>query len=259
MELAVTHDNYVDAAPSFQAAVDLIPGWTSKLPEALGVVAGPLNLFEDGRIDWAEQQLGTFAAKRILELGPLEAAHTYQLLQKGAESILAIEANRLCFLKCLIVKELLDMKGARFLLGNFMPWMETDAKKWDVVWASGVLYHMPDPLRFLELVSARTDKLFIWTHYADEVAMPPGDPRRYAKVKVEQVKWNDRTLRLHRSGYYNANENAAFMGGASSNPAWMEKEDILYVLKSLGFKSVIVGMDAPDHLNGPAFCIAARR
>ncbi len=35
----------------------------------------------------------------ILELGPLEGAHTYQL------RILAIEANAEAFLKCLVVKE----------------------------------------------------------------------------------------------------------------------------------------------------------
>jgi hypothetical protein len=53
----------------------------------------------------------------LLELGPLEGAHTYQLEKLGAKSILAIEANVEAFLKCLITKEITGLQVAKFMLG----------------------------------------------------------------------------------------------------------------------------------------------
>ena len=61
---------------------------------------------------------------RILELGPLEGAHTYQLEKLGAAEIVAIEANKEAFLKCLIIKELAQLERARFLLGDFVTYLE---------------------------------------------------------------------------------------------------------------------------------------
>jgi len=115
------HEQYVDAAPSAKNLIDLIPGWTSKLPGFVPVTAGVHGLFEDGRIDWALSILGGVYGKNIIELGPLEGGHTYQLLKAGASHVTALEANTYCLLKCLIVKEILHLERASLLLGNFIP------------------------------------------------------------------------------------------------------------------------------------------
>ena len=46
---------------------------------------------------------GSLQGMNILELGPLEATHTYQLAKLGADRVLAIEAEYGSFLKCLVV------------------------------------------------------------------------------------------------------------------------------------------------------------
>ena len=48
------------------------------------------------------------AGKTVLELGPLEGAHTYQLHQRGA-NIVAVEASKQAYLKCLITKEIVGL------------------------------------------------------------------------------------------------------------------------------------------------------
>ena len=68
---------------------------------------GFAQLFEDDRILWDEEKLGKFLSKRVLELGPLEGAHTYMLQQLGAKEIISIESNKRAFLKCLIIKNIL--------------------------------------------------------------------------------------------------------------------------------------------------------
>src|SRR5438105_2197528 len=78
----IVDDRYVREPPSAQCAVDLFKGeWATALPEHLGVHAGTLTLMEDPRIDWFIQQAGGVDGRRVLELGPLEGAHTYMLEQ----------------------------------------------------------------------------------------------------------------------------------------------------------------------------------
>ena len=86
--------------------------------------------------------LGSIEGFRILELGP-RGQHSYQLERLGAASVLAIEASPDLFLKCLITKEILDLK-ARFLLGDFVQYLESTADEFDLIFVSGVLYHMTD-------------------------------------------------------------------------------------------------------------------
>jgi len=259
MGTEVIHDNYVDHPPSAQAAVDLIPNWISKLPDSLGVKSGVVELFEDNRISWAIEQFGSIAKMRVLELGPLEAGHTYQLIQQGAEHVLAIEAHQLAFMKCLIVKELTGLTRASFVLGNFLPWLESDKQKWDLVWASGVLYHMVDPIRFLELVAARTDRLFLWTHYFDELEMPESDLRRASIIGPEKSGWRGRIVNLYRQSYRDSHTQINFCGGIHPEPAWLEKQEIPKILSDLGFNDVRVGLNHPNHPAGPSYCVAALR
>jgi hypothetical protein len=162
-------DHYVTCAPNPQNALDLFKGeWASKLPAPLAHLdAGENVLFEDPRIPWAAEKLGGVNGKDVLELGPLEAGHTYMLEQLGAASILSVESNTRAFLKCLVIKELLGLEKAHFICGDFVEYLRSGNERFDVVIASGVLYHMKNPAELIALLSQATDKIFIWTHYYD--------------------------------------------------------------------------------------------
>ena len=112
------------------------------LPAKFGLDTKPgaSPLFEDPRITWAMDTLGIPEGQRILELGPLEAGHSYMLQRAGARDIISIEANTRAFMKCLCVKELLDLHRVHFLLGDFVSYLKQDTSRYDAVMASGVLY-----------------------------------------------------------------------------------------------------------------------
>ncbi len=69
------------------------------------------------------------------------------------------------------------------MLGDFMSFLRKEAsnneytqldKTYDIVFASGVLYHMEKPIELLDLISRVSDKIFIWTQYYDErIDLPP--------------------------------------------------------------------------------------
>ena len=84
----------------------------------------------------------------------------------------AIEANQLAYLRCLVAKEIYGLRRARFHLGDFVRGLEAPTR-YHLIVACGVLYHMADPLLLLERIAARTDALYLWTHYFDEAEMPP--------------------------------------------------------------------------------------
>jgi len=131
--------------PSPQNAVDIFSGkWASDLSQVCAVSGtGSADLFVgDPRPKMAAETLGNSHARldglHILELGPLEAAHSFQLEQLGAASITAVEANAEAFLKCLIVKELLGLKVCHFLLGDVIEFASKTDRKFDIVFCSGI-------------------------------------------------------------------------------------------------------------------------
>ncbi len=143
---AQTFDQYVSKMPSHQNAIDAIPGWSTALPPECGVIAGNLATYADPRIAWALERFGPIADRQVLELGPLEAGHTIMLERAGA-NVDAVEANQLAFMRCLITKEIVGLTRSRFWLGDFMQWLENTDKTYDLIVASGVLYHLTTPLR----------------------------------------------------------------------------------------------------------------
>ena len=117
---------FIDLDPSRQAALDLFEGeWSSAMLKGSGVTSRPgrADLFDDPRLHWAAQMLAPVERSRVLELGPLEGAHSYMLQRMGAASITAIKANTRAFLKCLCIMEVFDLSRVRYELGSFVPYL----------------------------------------------------------------------------------------------------------------------------------------
>lgn len=258
-------DAYIAAAPSAQTAVDVFAGeWASAFPAPLGDVrAGSIPLFEDGRISWAVEQLGGVAGARVLELGPLEGGHTYMLDRAGAAEVVAVEANTRAFLKCLIAKELLGMPAARFRCGDLIAYLQehlrAGAPRFDVCVASGVLYHMTDPMLMLDLVTAACDRLFLWTMYYDE-ERTRSDPALAAKFSAaEPAEYAGLRYDRFRYEYREALQFKGFCGGSAAGSVWLSQADIRAALDHFGFDIRAEGFDSDNGLGRNFALVAARR
>ena len=241
-------------APAVQNAVDLFKGqWACALSDVLpGVEAGRHHIFADGRPALAAEHLGSggrLDGMSILELGPLEGAHSYLMQTLGAEAILAIEANATAFLKCLVVKEALGLDRVRFVLGDFSAYLREAPRRFDLIFACGVLYHMTDPLELIALIAGATDRCFVWTHYFDPARGPARTAHRGERQGFEAIYW--------RNDY--GEKGNQFWGGVDGLANWMEKDAILEAFRRFGLDQVTVLEDTPDHPNGPAFTFVAQR
>lgn len=255
---AAAHDERFDLRmPAAANAIDIFSGdWTSNLP---GIHRGKsAGFFDDPRIAFFESASGGFAGKRILELGPLEGYHTFLLFLKKASEIISIEANTKAYLKCLIVKELYGIDRATFLLGDFMQYLD-QRLAFDTIIASGVLYHMTDPLRLIELMCRAAGNVCVWTHYYDEAIIKSRADLKPRFSEPSTVRFKDHPIIVSEQSYpQEALKWGGFCGGAERKTKWLTRESILTAFSALGFDTVI-GADEQQHPNGPAIWIVARR
>lgn len=251
-------DNYESRAPSAQNCIDAVPGWNTRFPPKVGVVAGDVIHFADDRIIWALERFGDVRDRNVLEIGPMEGAHSALLESYGA-NVTAVEASRNGFLKCLITKEIVGLNRTRFLLGDCIPFLEENEARYDFIVACGVLYHMRDPLRFLEAVASRTDKLFLWTSYIDEAAKEETAETEIYRRERENTTFHGQPVTLYRRGYLGAQHTAKFCGGIFDDPRWMDRSSLLECLRLLGFTKIEVAHEAKPLPLEPCFSIFASK
>jgi hypothetical protein len=253
------NDSIYDGLPSNQAAVDLVDGWVCGFPPSANVVAGQIDLFDDARIKWGIDALGGVGGASVLELGPLEASHSYMLEKAGVAHVTAIEANQLCYLKCLIAKEILDLTKTKFLLGNFLDWLKASQEQFDVIFASGVLYHMIDPIELIQIMGERTEKLFLWTHYVadrDEDFVGPWADA-IARKEVRNIRGRD--IPYYLRPYGDVLKEKTYCGGVHQHTTWLKRSDILTELALAGFTRTEVAFEDGTHPHGPSFAVVAMK
>jgi hypothetical protein len=243
-------------APTPQTIVNVARDWMTTFPAQTGIkTTGHCSLFEDPCVQWALECLGGVSGKDVLELGPLEGAHTYLLDSGGARSVTAIEANKRSYLKCLLTKEVMNIKNSKFLLGDFVSWLEREQREFDCIWASGVLYHMREPLHLLELISSHTDNVYIWTHYFQD----DGRPYHLPFLGKRSVRFTGRDIVHFDRLYFRPRWRALACGGLHAGSSWLKRDDILFALRALGYTRIETAFDDRSTPYRHSFALVARR
>jgi hypothetical protein len=198
---------------------------------------GKISAAGDARI---EQFFG-FASKpaTILELGALEGAHTFLLAeQPGVRRVLALEGREANLRKARFVQKLLRARNAEFAQANLEQADLAKFGKFDAVFCSGLLYHLPEPWKLIEQLPAVAPILFIWTQYAPENEAT--DVGRGWRGKIHVEGGPDEPL-----------------SGMSKISTWLTLASLRGVLAASGYKKIDIIHDDPGHANGPAVTIGA--
>jgi hypothetical protein len=242
-------------APSHANAIEIFAGrWASDLSQFDPTWrAGDAKLGADHRPLLAAQYLGNdnrLDGMTVLELGPLEGMHTHRLEQLGAARILAIESNVEAFLKCLIVKEALNLGHASFMLGDFNLYLQGGSHRFDMIFACGVLYHMEDPLMLIQGIANATDRCFVWTHYFDE---------RVSKDRLAVPAAVDGFSTTYFRAQYLDRALPGFWGGNKPSASWMKRDDILQAFRHYGLDQIEIIDEDRTASHGATICFAASR
>lgn len=253
-------DDYVNRYPTKQNIVDLFENeWSSVFPAEFGLksVPGTAPLFEDARINWIDKISEGLRGKTIVELGPLEGGHTYLMEKLGASRIVAIEANKRAFLKCLCVKEIMNLKVSRFLLGDFNSFLEKNQEPFDIAVACGVLYHMREPLSLIDSLCANArEGIFLWSHYFDaQVVTQLQSLKKRFDLNPEAKAGVDH----YRYYYQDALTWDGFCGGGYEYSHWLTLQSIKNRFIHNGFSNIIEHFHQQDHPHGPAIALYCQR
>lgn len=222
----------------------------------MNIAAGDLPHFDyDLRVDTVSA-IYNLAGKSVLELGPLEAYQTRKLCLAGATPVTAVEGNDISFLKCLIVKEIFKI-SAEFLHGDFTEFLKSSERTFDVIWASGVLYHQTDPLLLLKLMCDRASAIYLWSHYWDEQHLG-SHPNAFVPGDNIMREIDGFAARYHARTYGGANFPGFSGGSGHSYHYWMERSEVLRFIEQQGF-SIQLDQHQLGAPPGPAMAVFATR
>jgi hypothetical protein len=172
--------------------------------------------------------------------------------------VVGIEANTRSFLKCLVTKELLDLRNARFLCADFVSYLDAHPEPYDLCLASGVLYHMSEPLKLLEQICAHAEVVYLWTHYYDRERVKNNTAHAHRFGKEQAMEWKGFRAMGHHRSYGAQIWNPLHLGGEAPYSYWLSRENILSALRHFGRGRIEIGHETPDHPAGPAFSLVAR-
>lgn len=221
------------------SAFSAVPGWTSRF-EIDGKFYGGelLDLSHDPRLYWQMEVIGGLRDKRVLELGPLEAAHTKAMLEAGAKHVVAVEGNPNCWLRCLIVGQVFSLKKADFVLADFCEYVSSySGDRFDVVSAAGVLYHQSNPAALIHNLSKLTDCVLVWSQVAG------GNAPNGSEMVVEAAGRKYRGKLNHYLGAKNSV--AGYCGGLLDTSVWLYPDSLITCFKDAGFSKIIDRQQPP--------------
>ncbi|MEO7370434.1 MAG: hypothetical protein ABIZ69_06215 [Ilumatobacteraceae bacterium] len=82
--------------------------------------------------------------------------------------------------------------------------------------------------------------------------------QRFVPV-VDTTEIGGRSINLHRRNYFELRDDAAFCGGPEPTAVWLELDDLLHVLTTLGFTRHVIGDNDLSHAAAPAVLLYAER
>src|SRR5688500_10625734 len=109
---------------------------------------------------------GDTSEVRLADLGCLEGGYAVEFARRRYD-VLGIEVRPSNFRACEYVKAHTNLPNLRFVEDTV--WNIQRYGRFDAVFCCGPLYHLAEPVRFLKLVSAVTNRLLVvQTHFATD-------------------------------------------------------------------------------------------
>jgi len=179
--------------------------------------------------------------KKILEIGPFEGGNTKQLFDLGAKSITAIESNREFYFKTSLVKDAFNLDNLKLYFADCNVLLKDKElfpdKCFDMLYASGVLYHMSNPVETIEIFSRLADTIYVNSHVASE-HVPSGEWTELSDSVGNKYSCRENT--------YNKGQH---WGGVDESALWLSRQSMFDVFTNHGYKIQILE-DSENNVRG---------
>jgi SAM-dependent methyltransferase len=193
---------------------------------------GDLDYRDDRRLSLFFEEFAD--ARRVLELGSFEGGHSF-LLADRVDEVVGVEVRSDSIRRAEYVRKLLGIRNVRFIQADLEQLSPGVFGRFDAVFCSGLVYHLPRPWELLGKLAEAAPRAWIWTHYATE-SMTTHDG------------WEGR---WHAEGGM-----ADPLSGVSPRSFWLTTDELRRALREGGYDEVrIVAYDRNE--NGEAALLTA--
>jgi SAM-dependent methyltransferase len=175
---------------------------------------------------------GGHEGRRIVDLGCLEGGYTVEFARMGLDA-LGIEVRSSNLVNCLYVKE--DARLLNLTFAHDDAWNLENYGTFDIIFCSGLLYHLDQPRRFVDLLFKACGRLLVLnTHYATHEATD--------KFALSDLTENEGLTGRWFIEYEDAEtrrEDTKWAAWDNRRSFWPFKEHLVDALRSAGFTAVL--------------------
>lgn len=177
----------------------------------------------------------------IVELGSLEGGHSFALARRASvEKVIAVEARDKNIEKAKFVQGLFDDKKVEFIKADLEKTNLIELGKFDAVFCSGLLYHLPEPWKLIEQCRKVSPNIFMWTQYACE-----NEAIKFSGGLRE--KWS------REGGWRDP------LSGVSKYSFWLSLGSLINLLTANDYKNIQIIDNNLNHSHGCAVTLSAKR
>jgi SAM-dependent methyltransferase len=231
----MTEEKFTDLGAEFEK----LKPWITKFHLEGADYGGNFDAMNDARIT---QFFEIFPdVENIIELGSLEGGHSFALARNpSVKRVAAIEGREKNIEKAKLVQKILGDKKVEFVQGDIEKLDFGQFGKFDAVFCSGLLYHLPKPWELIPKLAAISPNIFIWTQISEE-----------AKAKKMREGWRGRFYR--EGGFFDP------LSGLSKKSFWLSLGSLVGLLTENDFRETKIFEHNLAHPNGVAVTLAATK
>jgi hypothetical protein len=177
---------------------------------------------------------------KIADLGCLEGGFSLAFAQAGA-SVVGVEARELNIEKCRLLQEHFALPNLNFVQADVKDFNVHSFGGFHVVLALGILYHLDNPLPWLQQVAHATKTLLIVdTHFAPatDAALAKIDPRLAALSPLTDLDYGEHMYQGRWFHEYDpeADPEPNLWASYSNNRSfWLTQESLVFSMRHIGF------------------------
>ncbi len=201
------------------------------------------QIIPDPRIEMLNKEIN-LKDKTVLEVGCFEGIHTIGLC-KFAKDVIAVDSRIENVVKTLVRLGFFNLRARVFkcdlesIDNNLLPMLKAD-----VLHHVGVLYHLKDPVKhLLDLPKYISEGIMLDTHFAE--------PEKVNK----SYSVNGKTYQYQ---HYNEGGKKEVFSGMYDHAKWLLLDDIVEILKSVGFSQVKI-VEKRQERNGSRVLLIAKK
>ncbi len=175
----------------------------------------------------------------IVDLGCLEGGYTVEFARAGFQAT-GLEARQLNYARCQLVATELGLGNLQFV--------RDDARNlanyplFDVIFCSGLLYHLDRPATYLRLLAQRSRRLLILqTHYSLPRSVPP--QFQLSELVQHDGYWGRWYREFSDDPDPGEVEASNWSSYGNARSFWLERNHLLQAIRDAGFQTVYEQLD----------------